>query len=202
MSNDDKNNLWSEYDSIEKSFDMLDNDVNINKNLDVDKDTNLINNKEQKCINCKTSTDFKLVDGYYWCNECGESNGINIIESAEWRFYGSEDSKMSDPTRCGGSSNNLLYNMSCGTMISSKGNSPEVKRLRTIHKFITSNYNDRAILKIFEELTITASNHNINSIIIEHAKKIYKDIRDVKISRGINRDALVATCLMIYLIIL
>ena len=77
-------------------------------------------------------------------------NGINIIETAEWRYYGSEDSKINDPTRCGGSSNNLLYNMSCGTMISSKGNSPEVKRLRTIHKFITSNYNDRAILKIFD----------------------------------------------------
>ena len=200
MSNDEKNNLWNEYVSIEKSFDMLEDDTNtntnINNNLDINKNIDLINNKEQKCINCKTSSDFKLVDGYYWCNECGESNGINIIESAEWRFYGSEDSKMSDPTRCGGSSNNLLYNMSCGTMISSKGNSPEVKRLRTIHKFITSNYNDRAILKIFEELTITASNHNINSIIIEHAKKIYKDIRDVKISRGINRDALVATCLM------
>lgn len=204
MFNDDKNNLWNEYDSIEKSFDMLNydntNDINknddINNKLDINKDIDFTNNKEQKCINCKTSTDFKLVDGYYWCNECGESNGINIIETAEWRFYGSEDSKMSDPTRCGGSSNNLLYNMSCGTMISSKGNSPEVKRLRTIHKFITSNYNDRAILKIFEDLTITASNHNINSIIIEHAKKIYKDIRDVKISRGINRDALVATCLM------
>ena len=194
MSNNDKNNLWNEYDSIEKSFDMLnfDDTDNINKNndidnkLDINKDIDFTNNKEQKCINCKTSTDFKLVDGYYWCNECGESNGINIIESAEWRFYGSEDSKMSDPTRCGGSSNNLLYNMSCGTMISSKGNSPEVKRLRTIHKFITSNYNDRAILKIFEDLTITASNHNINSIIIEHAKKIYKDIRDVKTSNDHN----------------
>ena len=86
--------------------------------------------------------------------------------------------------------------MSCGTMISSKGNSPEVKRLRTIHKYITSNYNDRAILKIFDDLTTVSTNHNINPVIIECAKKIYKDIRDVKISRGINRDALIATCLM------
>ena len=33
-------------------------------------------------------------------------------------------------------------------------------------------------------------------MIVDQAKKIYKDIRDIKISRGINRDALIATCLM------
>jgi transcription initiation factor TFIIB len=183
MNNNQENDLWNLYNSIKTSF-----DTNIDRELNIQED--------KICVNCKISKDFKLEDGYYWCNDCGENNGINIIETAEWRYYGSEDSKMNDPTRCGGSSSNLLYNMSCGTMISSKGNSPEVKRLRTIHKFITSNYNDRAILKIFDDLTIIASNHNINGIIIEHAKKIYKDIRDIKISRGINRDALVATCLM------
>ena len=115
---------------------------------------------------------------------------VIISTEPEWRFYGSEDSKSNDPTRCGITTNNLLYNMSCGTMISSKGNSPEVKRLRTIHKYITSNYNDRAILKIFDDLTTVSTNHNINPVIIECAKNIYKDIRDVKISRGINRDAL------------
>lgn len=193
--NKNSNDIWNLYDSIQTSFDINNNSNEDNISI---KNNNSIKTsiEEKKCINCKVSDNFKLEDGYYWCNECGENNGINIIETAEWRYYGSEDSKINDPTRCGGSSNNLLYNMSCGTMISSKGNSPEVKRLRTIHKFITSNYNDRAILKIFDDLTIIASNHNINSIIIEHAKKIYKDIRDIKISRGINRDALVATCLM------
>jgi len=180
-------NIWNLHESIENSFDINENVENNEKNL---------NNDLQQCINCKNYDNFKLEDGYYWCNECGENNGINIIETAEWRYYGSEDSKNNDPTRCGSSSNNLLYNMSCGTMISAKGNSPEVKRLRTIHKFITSNYNDRAILKIFENLTVIASNNNINIMIIEYAKKIYKDIRNIKISRGINRDALVATCLM------
>ena len=63
-----------------------------------------------------------------------------------------------------------MYNMICGTMVSSKGNSPG-KRLRTIHKFITSNYNDRAILKIFDDLTTVSTNHNINPIIIDCAKE-------------------------------
>jgi transcription initiation factor TFIIB len=175
-------NLWSLYENISDTFDK--------KDIENEKDTSEI------CISCNYKCDFKLEDGYKWCNLCGENNGIQIDTSAEWRYYGSEDSKSSDPTRCGMPTNGLLYNMSCGTMISSRGNSQEVKRLRTIHKYITSNYNDRAILSIFENLTIIASNNNINPIIVDYAKKIYKDIRDIKISRGINRDALVAVCLM------
>ena len=175
-------NLWSLYENISDTFDK--------KNIENEKDISEI------CISCKSNCDFKLEDGYKWCNLCGENNGIQIDTSAEWRYYGSEDSKSSDPTRCGMPANGLLYNMSCVTMISSRGNSQEVKRLRTIHKYMTSNYNDRAILSIFENLTIVASNNNINPIIVDYAKKIYKDIRDIKISRGINRDALVAVCLM------
>ncbi len=184
-------NLWNVYDS----FDIESKENEIQENNQTKEISNETPN-ENICIKCNMYSDFKKEDGYNWCTLCGENNGIVISSEPEWRYYGSEDSKSNDPTRCGMTNNNLLYNMSCGTMISSKGNSPEVKRLRTIHKFITSNYNDRAILKIFDDLTTVSSNHNINPIIIDCAKKIYKDIRDVKISRGINRDALIAVCLM------
>ena len=196
MSIHENSDIWSLYEDISDTF--SNDEINKSKNKitntnDEDEEEDIDN---EMCRNCNTITDFKIEDGYKWCSECGENNGIFIDTTPEWRFYGSEDSKSSDPTRCGMPVNNLLSNMSCGTMISSKGNSPEVKRLRTIHKYITSNYNDRAILSIFENLNIIASNNNINSMIVDQAKKIYKDIRDIKISRGINRDALVATCLM------
>ncbi len=195
MSCNSNPDIWSLYndfneDNINNNFSIINNDYNSKK------ETIINQNDQEKCINCNIFSDFKIEDGYKWCSECGENNGIYIDTSPEWRYYGSEDSKSSDPTRCGMPVNNLLYNMSCGTMISSRGNSLEVKRLRTIHKYITSNYNDRAILSIFENLNIVGLNNNINSMIVEDAKKIYKDIRDIKICRGINRDALVATCLM------
>lgn len=176
------NDIWNSHANILETF--------------KEEDTNTENIENEKCVNCLSYNDFKIEDGYRWCSLCGENNGIHIDTTPEWRFYGSDDSKSSDPTRCGMPVNNLLSNMSCGTMISSRGNSLEVKKLRTIHKYITSNYNDRAILAIFENLNIIASNNNINTMIVEQAKKIYKDIRDVKISRGVNRDALIATCLM------
>jgi len=199
MSCNEKSDIWSLYEDISDTFSEESEELiekkNTNNNNNENKNENK-NNDEEICINCNINIDFKIEDGYKWCSGCGENNGIYIDTTPEWRFYGSEDSKSSDPTRCGMPVNNLLSNMSCGTMISAKGNSPEVKRLRTIHKYITSNYNDRAILSIFENLNIIASNNNINSMIVDQAKKIYKDIRDIKISRGINRDALVATCLM------
>ena len=196
------NDIWSIYEDVSDTFSEeseelieMGNNQNFSKNKKTEKQP-VENPEEDKCYECNKITDFKIEDGYKWCSDCGENNGIFIDTTPEWRYYGSEDSKSSDPTRCGMPVNNLLCNMSCGTMISSKGNSPEVKRLRTIHKYITSNYNDRAILSIFENLNIIASNNNINTMIVEQAKKIYKDIRDVKISRGVNRDALIATCLM------
>ena len=195
MSTNENSDLWSLFNDISDTFSEENDEILQKKNL-TDKNEEENEEENEICRNCNTITDFKIEDGYRWCSECGENNGIFIDTTPEWRFYGSEDSKSSDPTRCGMPVNNLLSNMSCGTMISSKGNSPEVKRLRTIHKYITSNYNDRAILSIFENLNIIASNNNINSMIVDQAKKIYKDIRDIKISRGINRDALVATCLM------
>ena len=194
MSIHENSDIWSLYEDISDTFSNDEITESKNKIINTNNEDEDIDN--EMCRNCNTITDFKIEDGYKWCSECGENNGIFIDTTPEWRFYGSEDSKSSDPTRCGMPVNNLLSNMSCGTMISSKGNSPEVKRLRTIHKYITSNYNDRAILSIFENLNIIASNNNINSMIVDQAKKIYKDIRDIKISRGINRDALVATCLM------
>tara|TARA_Y100000591_G_scaffold219671_1_gene191163 strand:- start:5520 stop:6593 length:1074 start_codon:yes stop_codon:yes gene_type:complete len=198
MSCNENSDIWSLYDNISDTFSEESEELLPEDNIKKNKNNKSISDTEEEdiCINCNINTDFKIEDGYKWCSECGENNGIFIDTTPEWRFYGSEDSKSSDPTRCGMPVNNLLSNMSCGTMISAKGNSPEVKRLRTIHKYITSNYNDRAILSIFENLNIIASNNNINSMIVDQAKKIYKDIRDIKISRGINRDALVATCLM------
>lgn len=198
MSCNSNPDIWSLYNDFNENneYSKYNNFSTGNNDYNLKKETVVNQNDQEKCINCNIFSDFKIEDGYKWCSECGENNGIYIDTTPEWRYYGSEDSKSSDPTRCGMPVNNLLYNMSCGTMISSRGNSLEVKRLRTIHKYITSNYNDRAILSIFENLNIVGLNNNINSMIVEDAKKIYKDIRDIKICRGINRDALVATCLM------
>ena len=55
-------------------------------------------------------------DGIIQCKICNNSI-TNIIDSPEWRYYGSSDSKNADPTRCGMPVNVLLPKSSLGTSI-------------------------------------------------------------------------------------
>ena len=59
-----------------------------------------------------------LEDGCYYCTECGCVSDINICQDAEYRNYGSSDTKQSDPTRVGMPTNSLLPESSMGTVIS------------------------------------------------------------------------------------
>ena len=59
------------------------------------------------CIHCK-SEDLQLDNGHIICKTCGTINNTSIDCNAEWRYYGNDDSKFSDPTRCGLPTNSLL----------------------------------------------------------------------------------------------
>ena len=180
--------MWKLHKEIEQSFKKNEIDKNNIDNDDV----------EIHCAICNKITIMSLLDGYNSCTTCGEQFTNIIDTNAEWRFYGSEDTKSSDPTRCGLPVNNLLYNMSCTTMIDTRGyNNEEIRTLRTIHRNITSSYTDRSLLSIFEELSIMALNNDINTSIVDDSKILYKNLRDIQISRGLNRKALIATCLLI-----
>ena len=51
---------------------------------------------EDFCINCEKNT-IQNIKGELICSNCGYFSGINIDNGAEWRYYGTEDSKSSDP---------------------------------------------------------------------------------------------------------
>ena len=74
-------------------------------------DINLKDKKDKdKCDSCD-SINLITDNGHVICKDCGVINYCTIDGSAEWRFYGSEDSKFSDPTRCGLPTNQLLPNL-------------------------------------------------------------------------------------------
>ena len=72
-----------------------------------------------RCIDCD-SFDIVVLNGEVICRSCGSINDTVIDSHAEWRFYGSEDSKFSDPTRCGLPTNELLPQSSLGSTIGFK----------------------------------------------------------------------------------
>ena len=76
---------------------------------------------EEICELCNQGT-IQNNQGTIICTSCGNVKEIVIESGAEWRYYGSEDSKNSDPTRCGMPTNQLLPESSYGSTISYKNN--------------------------------------------------------------------------------
>ena len=118
----------------------------------------------------------------------------NIIEGAEWRFYGASDSKSSDPTRCGMPVNQLLPESSVGTSISYRGGNKNMYKIRKYQQWNGMPYKERSLYKVFLEIQGKCSKHNIPNVIITEAKSLYKIISSTKISRGSNRTGIIAAC--------
>ena len=79
-----------------------------NKINDSDEKEEEINEEESlECKNCKTTT-LIFFDGGTFCNKCGQLQDVRYNSEQEYRYYGENDSKNSDPTRVGMPINNLL----------------------------------------------------------------------------------------------
>ena len=66
--------------------------------------------------------------------KCGIIYKDTLDLSAEWRYYGADDNKSSDPTRCGYYSNSLLPISSLGSIVSRRwGESYEMRKIRQRH---------------------------------------------------------------------
>jgi transcription initiation factor TFIIB len=114
--------------------------------------------------------------------------------TAEWRYYGADDNKSSDPTRCGMPVNPLLPDSSLGSVISHRMNeSYDMKLIKKYHMWNSISYRERSLYNIFENITVNAINNGISPSIIEEAKAFYKRVSDSRISRGENRSGLIAT---------
>jgi transcription initiation factor TFIIB len=145
------------------------------------------------CWHCK-SEDIILEESIYTCRKCGSINERFIDMSAEWRYYGSEDSKSTDPTRCGLPTNQLLPDSSLGSIISNNmKESYDMRLIRQYHMWNAMTYKDRSLYNIFDNITVNAVNNGIATTIIEEAKMLYKKVSESKITRGENRSGLIAS---------
>ena len=68
------------------------------------------------CQYCQ-SEDLCINMGILCCKDCGAFLEQEISSDAEWRYYGADDSKSTNPIRCGMSTNALLPKSSLGSVI-------------------------------------------------------------------------------------
>ena len=181
----------SDNDEIWEQLEGLNNEYN-NDDLTPPID----NEKEFRCSNCGSLNGYVLIDGDYACEKCQTIDSRYIDGNAEWRYYGYDDNKSANPTRVGTPSNIFIPKSSLGTIIGTenvKKNGYEFQRIRRYQMFQSMPYKERSLLHVMESLNTNAMNNGIPPSIIEDAKMMYKSISDKKISRGENRNGLIAS---------
>lgn len=154
-----------------------------NENLDIEDNV-------QYCKECKSNN---LLEKYgnYICSDCGLFNGKVIDFKQEWRYYGSEDNKNVDPSRCGIPTNELLPQSSIGSVIGFGSNeSHMMRRIRNMQYWNTIPYRESSLLESFNNISIICQNAGLSSCIIEEAKYMYKQVSEVKTSRRTKKEAM------------
>ena len=139
-------------------------------------------------------------DGFLACcnPKCSIIYKDAIDQSAEWRYYGAEDSNNNDPTRCGMPINPLLKESSYGCkVICSGATSYEMRKIRRYTEWQSMPYKEKSQYDEFQRITIIAHNAGIPKIIIDEALRYHKKISEHKTFRGLNRDGIIAASIYI-----
>jgi transcription initiation factor TFIIIB Brf1 subunit/transcription initiation factor TFIIB len=179
-------------------------------NIDIEDCWNLLNDfkKELDDIEASTSasddgtvcqcgsTDMIIEDTMQICKQCCAVVGCVIDNTAEWRYYGAEDNRDSDPSRCGLPTNSLLPKSSLGSMIGGcRSDNHDIMRIRMWHLWNSMPYNERTLLNVFSKILSYTANNGIPQKVIDDAKVLYKKASERKISRGDNKEGLIASCI-------
>jgi transcription initiation factor TFIIB len=159
---------------------------------------NNMNKTSQTCVNkyCE-GVDFIQDMDEFTCKLCSTVQIKFIDTNAEWRYYGSDDSKSTNPTRCGLPMNDLLPRSSIGSVMGTENTANskffQYTRMRKYHLWNSMPYKERTLFNILSNLNIHADHGGLSKTIIEDAKILYKNLSEERISRGENRSGLVAS---------
>ena len=189
-----KTELWNIFNDVKNAMDESEDETEIeteNKQIEkqiekqIDED-----NTEIKCYNCG---DDSLIfdDGIIVCEKCGVDNGAIIDHNQEWRYYGSEDNKNNDPTRCGMSINSLLPDSSMGTIILGRG----YEKYKKLNSWNMMTYKERSLLRVFKYIQTKGTDKDISICVLDRTKVMFKTLNDNTLKRGKSKDGLIAACL-------
>ena len=181
----------------EMSFESFSDFEDLWKELSFLRNTEMLEENKAVCLNGKCgSYDFVHEQNEYTCAKCFTVQSKIFDENAEWRYYGNDDRRSSDPNRCGLPVNQLMPKSSIGTVIgteNSKNKFYQYSRMRKYHLWNSIPYRERSLFTILNGLNIQAGNHGLSQSIIDDAKVMYKRLSEERISRGENRNGLIAS---------
>ena len=167
------------------------NSKNVELSVEDDESNETSLEDETFCPNCGADEGLIVEEGSYECRFCGVKQDIKINMEQEWRYYGDNDTKGSDPNRVGMPTNVLLPESSLGSIIDPRG---EFTKWRQYHQYNIMPYKERSLWNTFTYIQNRCLQANLPGIIIDDGKTNYKMVSELKISRGSNRKGIVANC--------
>jgi Transcription initiation factor TFIIIB, Brf1 subunit/Transcription initiation factor TFIIB len=157
-----KNQLWNSFKN-----EIDNNDIECLYSID----------KPQDICHCCESILMINDEGFLNCSNksCGIVYKDIIDHSAEWRYYGADDSNVCDPTRAGPPINPLLRESSfgCKVMCGSIA-SYEMRKIKRYSEWQSMPYKEKSQYDEFQRITLLATQGGIPKIIIDDALKYHK----------------------------
>ena len=153
----------------------------------------------ETCSLCNSSL-YVAEERFLTCSneKCGVMYRDTLDESAEWRYYGAEDSGAKDPTRCGMPINPLLKKSSYGCKVVCTNRSTyEMRKIRRYTEWQSMPYEEKTQYDEFEWIKSMARQSGIAKIIVDEAMRQHKKISEMKTFRGYNRDGIIAASVYI-----
>ena len=161
--------------------------------------TNSERKNREKCDLCESSVQYSEEKFLVCTNpKCGIIYKEVLDHSAEWRYYGAGDNKMSNPTRCGIPIDPLLEVSSYGCkVICGRRSTYEMRKIRRYTEWQSMPYKEKSIYDEFQRIKAMANLAGIHNIIIDEALRYHKKISAEKTFRGLNRDGIIAASIYI-----
>ena len=142
---------------------------------------------------CDKHDNYCLQGSITICRVCNQTIS-NLSSGAEWRYYGAEDTKLSDPNRCGMPVNELLPNSSIGTVVSKRVKNSQIYKVERFQQWNGMTYKERSKYKTFNEIKRVCETNDLPLIIIKEANSLYSICSEHRITRGNNKLGLIAAC--------
>jgi len=115
-----------------------------------------------------------------------------IDDGPEWINGG--EGNQPDGSRCGPSNTNDLIQAST-IILDTKGASRGVRSIQKYHQQLGMDHKQRALYGVFKTITTVCEKElHLPDVVIFQAKELYKDIKELRVSRGGVHRALIAAC--------
>lgn len=153
-----------------------------------------------RCPRCNNTSVFEPGKKFN-CMMCYYEEDGFVDDQAEWRYYGSDDNRGADPSRCGNFINPLMMETSLSTSIG-PGYGPAHNRMKMVNIWLSNPPEERTLDKVFRLISINASYVGISQNVINYAQYLFarsakaqREKFDTQVSRGDVRDGWIAGCL-------